>query len=207
MDNFKQAAQQDNNTICAYVYGSHVYGTNHKDSDFDFICVVKDKTQDSPLAQFGDVTTYTTDEFQQLVTNHEISALECVFLKDEFKLKEEHQFTFELNKQVLRNAISAKASNSWVKCKKKFIVEQDFNPYIGKKSAWHSLRIFDFGTQIAINGKITDYGSMNSVMPDIMQLGSWAEIDAGFRKFHNETASKFKAVAPKEEVVAQKKLM
>lgn len=207
MDNFKQAVQQDTNTLCTYVYGSHVYGTNHKDSDFDFICVVKDKDLENPLAKFGDVTNYTIEEFQKLIDAHEISALECVFLKDEFKLKEEHQFTFELNKQILRNAISAKASNSWVKCKKKFIVEQDFNPYIGKKSAWHSLRIFDFGIQIATNGKITDYGSMNSVMPDIMQLNSWEEIDAGFRKFHNETASKFKAVAPKEETAQQRKLM
>jgi predicted nucleotidyltransferase len=207
MNNFKQAVESDNNTICAYLYGSHVYGTNHKDSDFDFICIVKDKSLQSPLAKFGDVTNYTIEDFQNLINAHEISALECFFINDEFKIKEEHHFSFELNKQTLRNAISAKASNSWVKCKKKFIVEQDFNPYIGKKSAWHSLRIFDFGTQIATHGKILDYGSMNSVLSDIMQLNSWEEIDKGFRKFHNETASKFKAVAPKEEVVPQRKPM
>ena len=207
MENFKAAIEQDNNTICAYIYGSRVYGSHHKDSDFDFITIVKDKTVHSPLLEFGDVTAYTVDEFQKLVNEHEISVLECIFLKDEFKLKEDHKFNFELNKSTLRNSISSKASNSWVKCKKKFIVEQDFNPYIGKKSAWHSLRIFDFGTQIATQGKIVDYGSMNAILPDIMQLNSWSEIDGAFRKFHNETASKFKAVAPKEEMLTPKKIM
>lgn len=207
MDNFKKAVQEDSNTICAYIYGSHVYGTNHKDSDFDFISIVRDKSVENPLVKFGDVTSYTIDEFQKLVNEHEISVLECIFLKDNFKLKEEHKFNFEVNKQVLRNSISSKASNSWVKCKKKFIVEEDFNPYIGKKSAWHSLRIFDFGTQIANHGKIVDYGSMNSILPDLMQLNSWGEIDGNFRKFHNETASKFKAVAPKEEPIPSKKVM
>jgi hypothetical protein len=85
-----------------------------------------------------------------------------------------------------------------VKSKKKFIVEKDYSPYIGKKSAWHSIRILDFGYQIAKYGKINDYQSVNNLLKSIMKLNSWEEIDENFKTVYNETASRFKEVAPKE---------
>ncbi len=195
--NFKSTVEKNPNIICAYIYGSQVYQTNTEKSDHDFICVVRDKEANNPLSQFGDVTTYTVEEFQNLVNQHEISVLECLFLKDEFVIKQEHTFDFSLNKEALRNSISAKSSNSWVKTKKKFIVEEDFNPYVGKKSAWHSLRILNFGTQIAKTGKIEDYSQCNDLFKKVMDCNSWDEINEKFKATYNEMASEFKKHAPK----------
>lgn len=199
MQRFKQVTNTDDNIICAYLYGSQVYGTYHEGSDYDFICIVKDKSKNNPLAKFGDITNYTVEEFQMIINNHEISALECIFLANEYVVKNNHQFQFELDKSALRNSISAKSSNSWVKCKKKFLVEADYNPYVGKKSAWHALRILDFGTQIGTHGKIVDFSSVNWLFPEVMKLNSWEEIEAEYKKTYNNFSSAFKLVAPKEE--------
>ena len=103
-----------------------------------------------------------------------------------------------MNLPQLRHAISSKSSNSWVKAKKKFIVEEDFNPYIGKKSAFHSLRILNFGTQIAKYQRILNYSSANNYFDDIMNLNSWDDINHQFKSVYNSLSTEFKLVAPKE---------
>ncbi len=197
MKNLKQIAQADSNTICCFMYGSRVYGTNTEQSDYDFIVVVKDKEIKNPLEEYGDVTSYSIEEFNDLIKKHEISVLECLFLNDDNVLKKDVDFEFILDKQALRSSISAKSSNSWIKCKKKFIIEEDFNPYVGKKSAWHSLRILDFGKQIADNGKIINFSSANHLMSDIMGLDSWDEIEQKYKTVYNNMSSAFKLSAPK----------
>ncbi len=204
MEQMIKIAQQDPNILNAFMYGSRVYGTNHKDSDYDFICIVEDKEKTNPLAQFGDVTNYSVDEFQELVNQHEISVLECLFLHNEFVLKQTKTFPFFLNKSKLRESISAKSSNSWVKCKKKFLVEEDYNPYVGKKSAWHSLRILDFGKQIADHQKIIDFSTSNHFLSDIMQMNSWEELNEKYKPIYNSVASSFKQSAPKETSIGLK---
>lgn len=206
MDNFKKSIKNDSNIVAAFLYGSRVYGTHTEQSDYDFICIVKNKEVYNPLTQFGDVTNYTEEEFNNLICKHEISVLECVFLDESFIVKKSEDFNFNLNKQELRNSISAKASNSWVKCKKKFIVEEDFNPYVGKKSAWHSLRILDFGKQIADNGKIVNYGSCNHLQKELMELKSWGEIEQKFKPIYNNMSSAFKQSAPKDVQPAKPKM-
>lgn len=206
MEVLKKIAEQDENIICCFLYGSRVYGTNNENSDYDFIVVVKDKTINTSLENNGDVTTYSIDEFNELIQQHEISILECLFLAKEFKFKENMKFKFNLDKQLLRNSISSKASNSWVKCKKKFIVEEDYNPYIGKKSLWHSLRILDFGKQIADHGRIVNFDSMNHLIGDIMDLNSWEEIEKKYKSVYNNMASSFKQSAPKNVQFQKQKI-
>ena len=107
------------------------------------------------------ISIYGKTKFQQMCDDHHISALECIFLPDNMIKNQitDHKFKFELNLQQLRKSISEKASHSWVKAKKKFEVESDRNIYIGKKSLFHSIRIIDFGIQIARYGKIEYYNS------------------------------------------------
>ncbi len=206
MNKFKDIVKKDNNIICCYLYGSRVYGTNNEESDYDFIAVIKDKEVQSSLSEHGDITYYTEGEFKELIEKHEISILECLSLNEEFVIKNEMDFEFNLDKQVLRNSISSKASNSWVKCKKKFLVEEDYSPYIGKKSAFHSLRILDFGKQIADNGKITNFSSVNELLVDIMGLNSWEEIESKYKQIYNGMSSEFKKSAPKEVVINKPKM-
>lgn len=192
---------KDDNIMSIYEYGSHVYGTNNLNSDRDIIVVLKDidlsdKTI-KDLQKNYDVNVYSQDNFEKMIREHEITALECLFLKDKNILKY-HNWNFELNLVTLRNSISQKSSNSWVKAKKKFIIEKDYAPYVGQKSAWHAIRILDFGTQIAKFGTISDYAKQNNVLYDILKCDSWEIIDSSFRKKYNETASIFRQSAPKE---------
>lgn len=192
---------KDNNIIAIYQYGSYVYGTNSEKSDKDLIVVLEEvnKSHDivNQLRKDYDVNIYSKIEFEKLIKDHEISALECLFLEDKFILKYQ-QWEFNLDVPQLRNSISQKSSNSWVKAKKKFIVEKDYAPYIGQKSAWHAIRMLEFGTQIAKHGRIIDYTTENNLLKEILKYDKWEDIDSKFRKQYNETASIFRQYAPKE---------
>lgn len=192
---------KDDNIIAIYQYGSFVYGTNNKNSDKDIIVVLNDINESvgeiDALKKEYDVNIYSKNDFEKMIKEHEISALECLFLEDKFILKY-NQWDFHLDLPTLRNSVSQKSSNSWVKAKKKFIVEKDYAPYIGQKSAWHAIRMLDFGTQIAQNGLIKDYSSKNDILQEILKLNTWEEIDNQFRTTYNETASIFRQFAPKE---------
>jgi hypothetical protein len=182
--------------VALFPYGSRVYETANEQSDYDFIAVVKDTNKffnNTP----HDISVYSIDEFKEKIKEHEISVLECLFIPNENILKKTMNFEFNLDLQQLRTAISSKSSNSWVKAKKKFIVEKDFNPYVGKKSAWHAIRILDFGEQIAKSKCILDFTKMNDLLPEIMACESWEELDGKFRATYNAKSTNFKSAAPK----------
>lgn len=193
------------NVLNIYMYGSRVYGTNTESSDFDYIVVVEDFETKQSLSNLNktqneDFTFYTKEEFQEQVDLHEISILECLFLEDDKILKKTVDFNFSLDLEKLRPSISQKSSNSWVKAKKKFVVEKDYAPYIGQKSAWHSLRILDFGCQIAKTGRIYNYAQTNDLLPLILSLNSWNDLDDNLRAINRSKNTEFKKLAPKSEV-------
>lgn len=182
-----------------YPYGSYVYGTATENSDEDAI-VVCDKFSKEEIANIFDeldVTCYTTNEFQKLLNEHELSVLEAFFFPQ--IQKPVLNFTFELDVFKLRSSCAAKASNSWVKAKKKLDEQSpDYSPYIGKKSAWHAIRILDFACQIIENGGIINYASCNRYYNDILNCGSWEEIEMKYRLVYNQYRSKLRLLAPKE---------
>lgn len=200
INHLKNMIQKDNNITNAYQYGSRVYGTHNEKSDYDFILVVK-QNDEKLMDCYSDVdiNIYTEKEFSEQIKAHEISVLECLFLKEDKIIKNEETFIehFILDKNQLRTSISQKSSNSWVKGKKKFIIEKDFNPYVGKKSIWHAFRMLDFGTQIAKNGFIYDYTSSNHLYNDILACNSWEEVEQKYKQKFNEYSTEFKKVAPK----------
>lgn len=185
-----------------YLYGSRVYGTNDSMSDYDFIIICDDVDGKidgltSPDEKYN-ATLYSVEKFQEEIDNHEISILECLFLPEAKIFKKEIDFTFELELNKLRSSISTKSSNSWVKCKKKLIVDDDYNPLIAKKSLFHVFRILHFGIQIAKNGKIIDYTEANGYWNDIKKLEpNWDLIKSMYQKDKNRIETEFKKLAPK----------
>jgi hypothetical protein len=143
------------------------------------------------------MTIYDCKRFQQRVDDHEISVLECLCLPKEHILQKEMDFSWTLDLGKLRESLSAKASNSFVKAKKKFEVEQQ--PYIAKKSLWHSLRILKFGIQIAVNGRITDFAETNDLWKEILgnPSTSWEDYKAKYQTLYNNLKTQFRLVAPK----------
>jgi hypothetical protein len=193
----------DNNNIThIYRYGSQVYGTNHANSDDDYVFITKEKIN----IPDDNISTFTLDEFVEGVAKCNIACLESYFqnrtsgniLKHDFYLPD-----IEIDQEVLRRSISAIASNAWAKCKKKLTVEKDYNEYVALKSLFHSLRILDYGIQIATFGYIHAYDSMNFLYYDLFQMSKlykkaelWQKIDEKYKPLRNQKHSKFKLMCP-----------
>lgn len=195
--------QSDAAVLNIYTYGSRVYGTANKNSDYDYVVVVENESAAARLEPFTraeneDFTIYTKEQFQKNIDMHEVSALECFFLPADKVVKKTVDFSFTLDLGKLRTEFSQKSSNSWVKAKKKFVVEKDYAPYVGQKSAWHSLRILDFGCQIAKDGKITNWSETNHLLPAILKMDSWEVMDENLRLINRSKNTEFKKLAPKD---------
>jgi len=188
------------NLIAAYQYGSRTYKNYSEKSDFDFTIVVKKKGREQFKNRVFNDSFFTKEEHQERLNNHEISALESYFLPKEFVLYQRKNYRplFKLDLVKLRHSLSAKASNSFVKAKKKLTVAKDYDKDIGRKSLWHSFRIIAFGIQIATQGKIFDYSACNELFKEIMQVYSWDELFKKYKKEHNKIMSEFRKFAPKE---------
>lgn len=174
-----------------FPYGSKVYGTNNEKSDTDLIVVVKGDQE----LEYGihsdemNVTVYSDKTFRNLLEKHHIAALECIF-------SNETEYEFKLNMTQLRRSISAVHSNSVVKCKKKLTEGPDYNPYIGKKSLFHALRILELGIQIAKHGRIIDFSASNHYLDIIMSIDDWEILKNKFQPISNKLKSEFKKLAP-----------
>lgn len=196
------------NILNIFSYGSYVYGTNDNLSDKDFICITKDETIFKNMYQEklydGDISFYTDDYFKYLINNHEICALECLWNKH-YVLNIEHQnkcaeyFNTVYDLHKLRKSFSSKASNSWVKCKKKLTIEKDYNYRIGIKSLFHSIRILYFGCQIGIHHKIVDYTVCNHIWDEIKKDAANENYDFLKKKYkpiYNKWHHNFVLIAP-----------
>ena len=199
----KKFQLNEKNILAIFPYGSQIYGTTNENSDHDYIVVCQDGsvqndfavTQKNLSCHFYDETS-----FQEQLSKHKISAMECFFLPDEQALLSKKRFNFKLNLETLRSSISEKSSHSWVKAKKKFEVEKDRNIYIAKKSLFHSFRIIDFGTQIATYGKIINYSACNELWEDIYTdpNESWAYYKNKYQELFNNKMLQFRLLAPKK---------
>lgn len=191
------------NMSAIYRYGSYVYGTVNKQSDVDIICV--SLAMDDPFIQYSDgafnCTAFSEKEFLSRLNDHDITMIECISLPNKMIIKEKKNYAehFELDLYKLRHAVSAKASNSFVKAKKKFIVPEDKNIYVGKKSLFHSLRLPMFGSQVAKHGRIVDFAEANHYWPEILNNPSenWEVYKKRYKPIFNNIMSEFRKVAPK----------
>jgi hypothetical protein len=191
---------------CAVIpYGSVVYGTATEKSDIDLQIILRDKDfkkEDwkNKLAQRNfDLHVWSQSEFTEALNDHRVYAMECIHWHKQLWFRDGLNFAYKPSKTKLREEFSRVASNSWVKAKKKLIVEADYNEYIAKKSIFHSFRILDFGIQIAESGGIIDYGSMNHIFEELMLMpADWDIIDDTFRERHNKLASEFREACPKK---------
>lgn len=181
-----------------YEYGSIVYGNNTTKSDSDYVVVFDHNisTDHISVDQHNiDLNILSPQEFQERLYDHEISVLECFFHGASHS---DYEFDFKYNKDKLRKSISTKASNSYAKFKKKLKVEKDYDPYIAKKSLWHSVRIIDFGIQIAEHGCIKDFSSVNKYYEKIMDMDDDVDtIDKEFRPLLNSLKTEFRLLCPK----------
>lgn len=182
-----------------YIFGSQVYGTANKDSDWDIIIIANNSVESIELRKgLFNIHVYTPDKFKADLNWHRINNLECIFAPDWAKLKETINFNFKLDAVKLRHATSHISSNSWVKCKKKLLVSNNY--YTGVKSLFHSIRIPMFSIQIMKSGKIIDFSCANWIWDKIVfkdNPWTWGELDSEFRDIRNNILTEFRQLAVK----------
>ncbi|WP_395088906.1 nucleotidyltransferase domain-containing protein [Armatimonas sp.] len=179
-------------------FGSRVYGTARLESDHDYLVVFPENNGPSGLELVLENTnlhTYTLTEFQAALDTHQIHALEAYFAPES---PLPALCTFTLNRATLRQALSQKASHSFVKAKKKIAVEQDY--LAGWKSLFHSLRILVFGIELAQTGALTNFAAANAYWDEIWaaQETDWETLKTRWQPVHNALSSEFRKLAPKE---------
>ena len=188
-------------------YGSRVYGTASEKSDFDFLLIVPNQcplpTGHEYLNGLLNLQICHKADFQEQLNQHKIKALECWYMPHALMPAEgiKHigaHFKFDLDLQILRSSISEKASHSFVKAKKKIDKEKDY--YIGWKSLFHSLRILNFGIQIA-KSKTINFSDANSYWYEILaaKCYDWSFFKETYQPVFNSLASEFRKLAPKEK--------
>lgn len=186
-----------------YPYGSRIYGTAQKHSDWDYIAVDDNFATGEMSRGSANIKFMNLQHFQKLLDEHHIIALECFFLpEDKVEIKPAKPWKFKLDRVKLRHSFMEKASKDWVKAKKKFISPYDKvqnELYRGKKSLFHAFRILSYGIQISKFGKIIAYNEMNDVYLKIMTNTStiWEDYEKDWKPFFNTLSSDFRKVAPK----------
>ena len=188
-----------NDALNIYHYGSYVYGTFVDGiSDYDYIVIVPDTMRHLDEQQFEydncQYTIHTAESWQTMLDRCDVDAIETYFLPEKFIVKESVVFIAELTKEKVRSSFSHVASNSFVKCKKKLEVPDSYNPTIGKKSLWHSLRIIDFGIQLMKYGKIVNYSSMNFLYNEIVKSDEviWDYFKTKYKPIYNRMKTEFR---------------
>lgn len=198
LEYFKARYGLRDSDVIFFPYGSRVYGTDSEKSDYDYQAVVPANRRADTGEEFvhGNVNVhiYNRHDWQDQLRRHKIHVLEAYYLPDGICRRE---FPFTLDLAQLRHSLSEKASHSFVKAKKKIEKEKDF--YIGWKSLFHSLRILNFGIQIASKGKIEDYSAANHFWFDILNAGQydWSYFKEKYQSVYNELATEFRKAAPK----------
>jgi len=151
-----------NDILNAYAYGSWVYGTADDLSDSDYILVHKRSMlpdgsfkQNAQTNENEDIQiiNYSRAGFKNAIEYYEMSALECLFLPDKFKLQEKLKYKidrFDIGEFVKKTI--AKSSNSW------YMATKHGKANIYKKRIFHAIRILDFAFQIQTTNTI-DFSS------------------------------------------------
>jgi len=179
-----------------FPFGSKVYGTDTEKSDEDYYVVVEGEEEKSYGIHEEEKNIHVVSDrsFMNMILKHDIAAMECIF-------SNETHYEFHLDLKTLRNSISAVVSNSFAKCRRKLRKGDEFDPYGAKKSLFHSLRILDFGIQIAQHGRIVDFKRMNTYFYEIMAMDSdeFEDYRKKYEPIGQKLKAKLKALAPLEK--------
>lgn len=183
-----------------YIYGSRVYGTANKKSDWDFVVINTDGVDYEYMSDDIDIHYITVETFKNKLNQHDIMALEIYYQNKQGYPIKEYDMEFELDLSKLRQSVSSVCNNSFVKFKKKLTLENEDN-WIGIKSCFHALRIAELGRLIATGSRKvldTDTYLWTRIKQDAKECNyDWEALHAIYKPLFNEAMTEFRLVAPK----------
>lgn len=151
-----------------YLYGSRVYGTYDKCSDYDLLVVANSLDRHKEIkGEKYNIHIHTPDKFQDDLWNYRLVNLECIYAPNFAKLQERKDFNkFIPEKNKVKKYLLTQSHDSWIKGKIKL---RDGDTIRGSKSIFHSLRILLFGLQIVEYGEIIDFSEANYYWEEISE--------------------------------------
>jgi predicted nucleotidyltransferase len=214
VNEFNLVRIEEKHILGIYKWGSYLWGSQNDNSDLDYCIIISDK---SSIWKFHnvqyiqkeskDIDLHIISEsyYKSLVNDCEEMSLSLYFQENPI-LKYDYETT--LNLQKLRKSFSTKANNSYVKSKKKLTVEDknEENYNLAIKSMFHSIRIIDFGIEVALRIKgektnkidFTDIGYSLNHIKSIFKNKDWSEVHKIMKPEFNSFSTVFKKLAPKE---------
>ena len=200
-----------NDVVNIYNHGSWVYGSNSSESDRDLIIVTRFPRQD-PLKFMTDfdyfhefelhrlwneydVCVYSVENFEILLKKNFLIAVQCVFLPDEFKIKEDIDFrTIYLEKYYdkvrLKQVAFYENLTALNLCdpdgKRKYPVRssepiQPNNDYI-LKNLFHGLRYLDFVEQLIQTRSIHNFRRVTHLFHEMKDIRGDLEDDSNMTR-------------------------
>ncbi|CAF4969530.1 unnamed protein product [Rotaria sp. Silwood1] len=190
----------ENSVANIYNYGSWVYGTNTPTSDRDLMIVTR-STDKYPLKfdpdfdyfhQFElhklwnkyDVCIHSVENFEILLQKNYLLAIECIFLPNEFKIKEEIDFRpiylekyydkFRLKKVAFYENLTAmnmfNANNNSSYYRKRSSRSSQSNKDYLFKNLFHGFRYLDFAEQLIQTRSIHDYKRVSHIFSEMKDI-------------------------------------
>eukprot|EP00800_Vazella_pourtalesii_P002351 TRINITY_DN12182_c0_g1_i1.p1 TRINITY_DN12182_c0_g1~~TRINITY_DN12182_c0_g1_i1.p1 ORF type:complete len:213 (+),score=45.45 TRINITY_DN12182_c0_g1_i1:200-838(+) len=164
-----------------YLVGSHMWGTVHKDSDWDLVVVVKTWTVKPADMHCGllDAHILSKEQFLEALACHNFRLIACIFAPVNCKLKE----TVSLEKYFKLDKIKLRDS---------FFQENERDMRVAEKHASkgridaatkicvHTLRLLMIGEQICLEGGIVDFQRGRGELDELKYsyFTSWDELSS-----------------------------
>ncbi|CAF4407096.1 unnamed protein product [Rotaria sp. Silwood2] len=192
----------ENSVVNIYNHGSWVYGTNSPTSDRDIIIVTRSPSQ-NPLKFYDDfdyfhpfelhklwnqydVCVYSIENFEKLLEKNYLIIVQCIFLPDEFKIKEEIDFRsvylekyynkfrlkqvafYEMNRDI--NLYESNNFSNYPKRSSRALeTKQLRNDYLFK-NLFHGLRYLDFTEQLIQTRSIHDFKRISHIFSEMKDI-------------------------------------
>jgi len=180
------------NVLGLYTIGSNLYDSTDEYSDLDYVIIVKDNIQSKQIeSETLDLHIYNESYYKELISNCDDIALSCYF--QDYPIMK-YEYKTEINFRKLRESLSRKSSNSYVKAKKK-LLQNDFR--LAYKSMFHSFRLIEFGINIINKSKGVSTSVFYSYydityFENIFSRYDWEEIHKLLKPEYNSLKSDFR---------------
>lgn len=154
---------EDSNVLNAYVVGSHLWETCHKNSDWDLVIVLGKLSTPKPLNLHRsnlEAFILSLDQYSELIQSHSMQILITVWLPESCIMREmvNPKKIFHFSRPALVAALEHSKERD-LRIAEKHFSKNDSKK--AKKILLHCIRYLNLGVQISGKGKICDYTSAN----------------------------------------------
>lgn len=161
----------EGNVLNVYLVGSHLWGTCHKDSDWDLVIVLEKLTSEKPLnIHRGNLEAFILSRasYTTLIKEHSMQVLLTLWLPNAFVMREEFnpRTVFRFNKSLLVKALDHSRERDTRIAEKHF---RKSDQKQGRKVALHCIRYLVLGAQLKRSGAIEDYSGAEVYRGDVVE--------------------------------------